>query len=473
MKRLKFLLFIFAFFFPFFCGMRGFFACDQSIVFDGGYRLLRGQIPYRDFCLPFGPVVLWIQAAFFIIFGVNYFAYLLHAAISNLVFTMVSFSLLRRACRDDLAVTVGTLLSSIFFYPQFGTPWFEQTGFFFSLLSLYLLWDDRFPFVAGLFQSLSILSKQNAGLLMLILLLPIAKRRYRFLLGLGTGLLIFAIWLLIFSSWTGFVRSVYDIPRTIGWERIGYLFNPARVRWILIGSPLRILVLIVSTISLVKGSEWPIPGLIAYHYFFALITDNQPENCLPYLGIIIGITIAHLLRRWRWSYLTLVLILMVLGMRSAYRRDVQDIFTHTTTFTPIGIGPWRPLRWGEPTPIWQLQVKRSDVIRLYHYLKGEDRPFFIFPDFTIFYGMVGKPPPQPLLFFDPGLTYYRSQNQVIDRMVLSALKRNRVELVIIEKISYFGTPKRMEDFPLTFRFVRERYRPEREFGIFIVLRRVR
>ena len=37
-------------------GMRGFFAMDQSIVFDGGWRVLQGQIPYKDFVIPFGPI---------------------------------------------------------------------------------------------------------------------------------------------------------------------------------------------------------------------------------------------------------------------------------------------------------------------------------------------------------------------------------------------------------------------------------
>ena len=33
-------------------GRRGFLPLDQSIVFDGGWRILNGQLPFRDFTAP-------------------------------------------------------------------------------------------------------------------------------------------------------------------------------------------------------------------------------------------------------------------------------------------------------------------------------------------------------------------------------------------------------------------------------------
>src|SRR5690349_21181100 len=34
-------------------GHRGLFMLDQSIVFDGAWRMVQGQVPYRDFVMPF------------------------------------------------------------------------------------------------------------------------------------------------------------------------------------------------------------------------------------------------------------------------------------------------------------------------------------------------------------------------------------------------------------------------------------
>ena len=78
---------IYSFVFCFEAGRPGFFALDQSIVFDGAYRILSGQVPYKDFLIPIGPGVFCLQAIFFKLFGVNFTAYLLGAAIPNLLAT--------------------------------------------------------------------------------------------------------------------------------------------------------------------------------------------------------------------------------------------------------------------------------------------------------------------------------------------------------------------------------------------------
>ena len=76
-------------------GQRGFYPFDQSIVFDGAWRLLQGQIPYRDFVLPFGPVTLWLQAVFFSVSRVTYSAYVSSAAVVNAAAALAAAVILR------------------------------------------------------------------------------------------------------------------------------------------------------------------------------------------------------------------------------------------------------------------------------------------------------------------------------------------------------------------------------------------
>ena len=52
-------------------GRRGFLPLDQSIVFDGGWRLVSGQVPFHDFVAPSGLVPSAIQAAFVSVLGVS------------------------------------------------------------------------------------------------------------------------------------------------------------------------------------------------------------------------------------------------------------------------------------------------------------------------------------------------------------------------------------------------------------------
>jgi hypothetical protein len=53
-------------------GHRGIFFLDQAGMFDGAWRLMQGQVLYRDFYTPYGPMTFWIQWLFFRIAGVDF-----------------------------------------------------------------------------------------------------------------------------------------------------------------------------------------------------------------------------------------------------------------------------------------------------------------------------------------------------------------------------------------------------------------
>ena len=42
------------------------------MIFDGGWRILSGQVPYKDFLMAFGPLTFVMQAVAFKLFGVNW-----------------------------------------------------------------------------------------------------------------------------------------------------------------------------------------------------------------------------------------------------------------------------------------------------------------------------------------------------------------------------------------------------------------
>jgi hypothetical protein len=186
-------------------GQRGFYAFDQSILFDGGYRVLSGQAAYRDFILPFGPVALWLQALFFSVSGVTYSAYIGSAAVVNSAAALAAVVILRMLFPSmRLLPFVAGTLTAFWFYPPFGTPWVDQTAFFFSLLAIGFLLagvldnDSRkkrrtaFVAVSGSLAFLAFMSKQNVGSFMLALypalLTAVFLRNRR---RLGSALLVF------------------------------------------------------------------------------------------------------------------------------------------------------------------------------------------------------------------------------------------------------------------------------------------
>jgi hypothetical protein len=125
-------------------GPIGFFPWNQSIVFDGGWRILCGQVPYREFTLPNAIVPSVMQAGFFACLGVNWGSYVLHAALMNGIFCIVTFWFLRAFGLGVGMCFFYALLTSIFFYPPSGTPYMDQHAFLFSILGLTcLFWSER------------------------------------------------------------------------------------------------------------------------------------------------------------------------------------------------------------------------------------------------------------------------------------------------------------------------------------------
>src|SRR5260370_1712675 len=78
-------LLVFAFVLTWYSGHRGLFLLDHSIAFDGAWRILQGQVPYRDFYMAFPPLMFWIQAVFLRVAGLTFSSMVLSAAVVNLL----------------------------------------------------------------------------------------------------------------------------------------------------------------------------------------------------------------------------------------------------------------------------------------------------------------------------------------------------------------------------------------------------
>jgi hypothetical protein len=107
-------------------GRRGF-ARSSGIAFDGGWRMLNGQMPFRDFCAKQHRARRH-AAPFFTLFGVTWFALCLHASVINgLLCVAVMGS--SGCCRRRWEATAFAALSAFFFYPPTGTPFNDQPRF--------------------------------------------------------------------------------------------------------------------------------------------------------------------------------------------------------------------------------------------------------------------------------------------------------------------------------------------------------
>ena len=84
-------LVFFSFFINHWTGSRGLFPIDTFVHFDSASRILKNEMPIRDFWVVHGIFVDFIQAFLFKIFGINWQSYIMHGSIINSIITVCTF----------------------------------------------------------------------------------------------------------------------------------------------------------------------------------------------------------------------------------------------------------------------------------------------------------------------------------------------------------------------------------------------
>ncbi|MFH1772555.1 MAG: glycosyltransferase family 39 protein [Candidatus Omnitrophota bacterium] len=540
---------LFAFGFVFFCGMRGFFAFDQSIVFDGAWRVLSGQVPYRDFVIPVGTVSFWIQALFFKIFGVSYFSYILPAALFNAICSLCSIYIVRCFFPDKkLLYFSAGVLTAIWLWPPYGTFYYDNLSFSFILLSLAviapLLKDFSGStkkqlvriFLCGCLAALIFLTKQNAGLFVLpfyyIILLSACRSNRKniflaffiFSMGMLTAAGLFILWLFVFSNSELYLRYGIRIPADLGYLRFfKYFFYTVTSKLALEKYPFvmtvlssgfiaAVFILLVNIFSKNNNRNNIINActvtiyLYLYQFFFIVSTKNEAFNSLGFVGIIFSLSAALLIdfvkqQHGSFTYLSnnlsfktpllppagiksflnkrflilligfVFVILSIRGGQIALTRQVHSAVKGAASYESFEIKPLKYLKWASPTRLYpeampEITVDKRHIDELYLYLKQKGKNFFIFPDFTIFYGLLKKTSPGPLVWFHEGLTYKEGGDSFLDGWLVEGLEGKRVEIIILESRPPYGYDVRLGDFPLFRDYVFDNFDLVNEIGIF-------
>jgi hypothetical protein len=172
------------------------------------------------------------------------------------------------------------------------------------------------------------------------------------------------------------------------------------------------------------------------------------------------------------AVLAAAVALSIYGVSASLGRWTQDMFAGATFPRESTEPGLRPLRWGQPTAHEDYVIPEEDVVSLLAFLREADANFFVFPDFTICYGLLSKPSPQPLLYFQERITYPLDYDAALDQWIVDDLERNRVEIIVIEARSWLpGTAHRLRAFPRLVTYIGERFTRVRRIGIFIVYQR--
>ena len=157
-------------------GYIGILPIDSFLVFNSGYDLMNGYYPFKDYWTIKEPFIDLIQAIFFKIFGVSWFAYVFHASIFNCLITISTFFILRKFELKGYICFFYSLCVAVLTYPTAGTPFSDHHTLILCLLSFYSLTmaiskkKNFYWFVTPVLLGFALMSKQAPTLYVTILI---------------------------------------------------------------------------------------------------------------------------------------------------------------------------------------------------------------------------------------------------------------------------------------------------------------
>lgn len=133
------IIFFFSFSINYYYSNLGVFPIDTFFHYDSSFRILKNELPIRDFWIVSGFVIDFIQSLFFKIFGINWNSYVIHSSIMNFIVSIVIYYYFLDLKIDKLKSLIFSCCFAILAYTISGTPFVDHHATFFLLISTVLL----------------------------------------------------------------------------------------------------------------------------------------------------------------------------------------------------------------------------------------------------------------------------------------------------------------------------------------------
>ena len=502
---------------PFIWGRKGFIVFDFSLIVDGGWRIINGELPHINYIMPSGPAIFYVQALFYLIFGANLYSILLHTSIFNALASGVGFYVVRTQSSFIYASVAG-LLTSVWFYLPFSFPWFDTLAFFFVLLafviyelSLYRNPKSKgvYPFLIGVLLAFAFFSKQNIGgfaivIFALLLLFRVGFRGWKqillYLLGFLSVFACYATFIWTQGAWERFVDSFFVRPALLG--RVGRLFDFSRwfnfiFRWPQI--------MLVISLAIITCHGFILRHKRKVHNFIDLVAllilselaaftgDASKWMFFPYIGIVLCLYLYRYLGtapsqakkamsrqkektlslKTTISYLilfALFLFLFIQGLEVGTSRRVGSYcfarqgYDFSYDLKTLKFRPFKMDR--QFGPELDLIVERAKAL-----IKPEEK-VFIFPNAYLLYMALDKVSPQVFSWFHPGHSLFNQLGD--DKRLVQSLQDTKPEWMIFDKKNQIHEPHSVRGMfaylPKLLTFVEENYFLFGETDGYLILR---
>ena len=110
---------------------------DSFLIFGSGDRVLKGDLPFKDYWIVSGgPLIDIMQSFVFQILGVSWSSFVIHASILNSIFSISIFFYARLTKLSKKTSLFFAILSSFIMYPAAGTPQTDHHSIIIGSISL-------------------------------------------------------------------------------------------------------------------------------------------------------------------------------------------------------------------------------------------------------------------------------------------------------------------------------------------------
>ena len=130
------LIIIFSFYINYYYANIGVFPIDTFAFFDTGYNILLDRHPFKDIWVTTGPMVDYLQAFFFKVFGLSWNSYVVHASILNAIISAFLFYILNKFNLNKYLSFFYSVCFATLCYPVSGTPFAYIHSYVLSILSI-------------------------------------------------------------------------------------------------------------------------------------------------------------------------------------------------------------------------------------------------------------------------------------------------------------------------------------------------
>jgi len=237
----KLLLIFFAIFFNQYYGYQGILPIDSFLIFNSGFDLMNGYLPFKDYWTIKEPFIDFLQAIIFKIFGVSWFSYVFHASIFNALISVSTFLILKQFNLKSNYCLLYSICVAILTYPTAGTPFSDHHALILSMISLFFFIlaiktkKNFYWFLTPVILGFSFLSKQapTAYIVVIISFLSVfyffykkdLKIFYYALGGLIFVLTLFFIFIFLANiNFNDFLIQYIYFPQSLGGTRLDWVF---------------------------------------------------------------------------------------------------------------------------------------------------------------------------------------------------------------------------------------------------------